>query len=50
VAAVQTLDDPKARVQELGEVWSGEYVIHNEEAGERFSIITSGRKTEELST
>jgi hypothetical protein len=44
VAAVQTLDDAKARVQELGEVWPGEYVIHKEETGERFSIITSGRK------
>jgi len=44
VAAVQTLDDAKTRVQELGEVWPGEYVIHKEETGERFSIITSGRK------
>jgi hypothetical protein len=29
----QTLDDAKACVRELGEVWHGEYVIHNEETG-----------------
>jgi hypothetical protein len=39
VEAVQTLDDAKARVQALGELWPGEYVIHNEVTGERISII-----------
>jgi hypothetical protein len=39
VEGVQTLDDAKARVQELGELWHGEYVIHNEITGERISII-----------
>jgi len=39
VEAVQTLDDAKARVQELGELWPGEYVIHDEATGERISII-----------
>ena len=31
----QTLDDAKACVRELGEVWHGEYVIQNMETGER---------------
>jgi hypothetical protein len=44
VEAVQTLNDAKARVRELGEYWSGEYVIRNEETGERVPI-TAGRDT-----
>ena len=40
VAAVQTLDAAKTRVQELGELWPGEYVIHNDETGERVLIST----------
>jgi hypothetical protein len=43
VEAMQTLDDARARVQALGELWPGEYVIHNEATGERVSI-TAGRK------
>ena len=39
VEAVQALDDAKARVQTLIELWPGEYVIHNEATGERISII-----------
>jgi hypothetical protein len=39
VEAVQTLDDAKVRVQELGELWPGEYVIHDEATAERISII-----------
>ena len=39
VEAVQALDDAKARVQTLGDLWPGEYAIHNEETGERISII-----------
>jgi hypothetical protein len=35
VEALQTFADAKARVGELGEVWPGEYVIDNEETGER---------------
>jgi hypothetical protein len=35
VEATRTFDDAKGRVTELGEVWPGEYVIDNEEAGER---------------
>ena len=43
VEAMPTLGDAKARVQALGELWPGEYVIHNEATGERVSI-TAGRK------
>ena len=39
IEAVQALDDAKARVQELGELWPGEYVIQNEATGEQISII-----------
>ncbi len=39
VETVQALDDAKARVQTLGDLWPSEYVIHNEETGERISII-----------
>jgi hypothetical protein len=42
VEAAQTLDDAKARVQELGELWPAEYVIHNEVTGERISIVVGG--------
>jgi len=40
VEAVQTFDDAKVRVEELGEVWQGEYVIDNEETGERLFVST----------
>jgi hypothetical protein len=39
IEAVQALDDAKVRVQELGELWPGEYVIQNEATGEQISII-----------
>jgi hypothetical protein len=42
VEAVLTLDDAKARVQALGELWPGKYVIHNEATGERISIMVGG--------
>ena len=37
VEAVQALDDAKARVQALAELWPGEYVIINEATGKRVS-------------
>ena len=43
VEAVQTLDDARARVQELGELWPGEYVIQNKATGEQISIIVGDR-------
>jgi hypothetical protein len=40
VVAVQTFDDATARVRELAETWPGEYVIYNEETGERVFVST----------
>jgi hypothetical protein len=40
VEAVQTFDDAKARVQELSKSWPGEYVIDNEETGQRVFVST----------
>ena len=40
VEAIQTFDRAKGRVRELGEVWPGEYVIDNEETGERIFVST----------
>jgi hypothetical protein len=41
VEAAQTFDDATALVRGLGELWPGEYVIHNEETGERVRIRVS---------
>jgi hypothetical protein len=35
VEAVQTLDLARERLQQLGELWPGEYVVDKEETGER---------------
>jgi hypothetical protein len=43
VAEAQTLEDAKARVQSLAELWPGEYVIQNEETGERVVITSDGQ-------
>ncbi len=40
VQSVHTLHDAKARVRELGKLWPGEYVIENEETGERVFAST----------
>ena len=40
VEAVQTYGEAKQRVGGLGEVWPGEYVIDNEETGERVFVST----------
>jgi hypothetical protein len=40
VEVLQTFDDARARVGELGESWPGEYLIDNEETGERVFIST----------
>ena len=42
VEAVQAFEDAKGRVRELGNVWPGEYVIDNEETGERTFVSTRG--------
>ena len=41
VEAVHTLEEAKARVQALMEPWPGEYLIHNDETGERLFISAS---------
>jgi hypothetical protein len=41
VEATQTFDDATALVRGRGELWPGEYVIHNEETGERVRILAT---------
>jgi hypothetical protein len=43
VEAVQTFNGATAVVRELGEMWPGEYVIYNEQTGERVSITAAGQ-------
>jgi len=40
IEAVQTFDNATALVGELGESWPGEFVIDNEETGERVFVNT----------
>jgi hypothetical protein len=40
VEAIQSFDNARERVRELGEVWPGEYAIDNQETGERVFIST----------
>jgi hypothetical protein len=40
VEAAQSFDDATVRVRELGKLWPGEYVIDNEETGERVFVST----------
>jgi hypothetical protein len=41
VEEAQTLEDAIARVEALAELWPGEYIIQNEETGERVFITAS---------
>ena len=41
VEAMHTLEDAKARVRQIGKLWPGDYVIDNEETGERIFVSTS---------
>ena len=43
VEEAETLEDARERVADLARLWPGEYIIQNEETGERVSI-TAGRK------
>jgi hypothetical protein len=43
VEEVQSLDDAKARVQSLAELWPGEYIVSNRATGERVSITAGGK-------
>jgi hypothetical protein len=40
VEAVETFDDAKARLTDLGKRWPGEYVIDNKETEERVLVST----------
>ena len=40
VEALPTLDDAKARVREIDELWPGEYGIENVGTGERLFVST----------
>jgi hypothetical protein len=42
VQEAENLEDARERVQSLAELWPGEYIIQNEETGERVSITTGG--------
>lgn len=46
VEAARTLDDAKARVRSLSKLLPGEYVIYDEETGERVSINAGDEKRE----
>jgi hypothetical protein len=41
VQALHTLDQAKARLRQIGKLWPGEYVIDNEETGERVFVSTN---------
>jgi hypothetical protein len=41
VQAMHTFHRAKERVRELGRLWPGEYVMENEETGERVFVNTS---------
>jgi hypothetical protein len=43
VKEAETFEDARDCAGELAEIWPGEYVIQNEETGER-GVITSGSK------
>ena len=38
-----TLEAARGRIEALSELWPGEYVIYNEQTGERVSIITGAK-------
>jgi hypothetical protein len=45
--SANTLDDAKARVQKLGKIQPGEYLIINQRTGERLEITTGTANSEE---
>ena len=44
VEAIETFDEARVRVRDLGERWPGEYVIDNEQTGERVFVSTRDEK------
>jgi hypothetical protein len=47
VEEAHTLEDAIESARDLAQLWPGEYIIQNEETGERVSI-TAGRKPSEV--
>jgi hypothetical protein len=41
IEAINTLDEAKARVRQIGKLWPGNYVIDDEETGERVFASTN---------
>ena len=41
IEAINTLDEAKARVRQIGKLWPGDYVIDDEETGERVFASTN---------
>ena len=41
IEAMYTLEDAKARLRQIGKLWPGDYVIDNEETGERIFVSTN---------
>jgi len=41
IEAMDTLEDAKTRVRQIGKLWPGDYVIDNEETGERIFVSTN---------
>jgi len=44
VAAAQTLEAARQRIKALAELRPGEYVIYNEQTGERMSVIAAAKR------
>ena len=42
VEAAQTIEAARGRIKALAESWLGQYVIYDEQTGERLSISTGG--------
>jgi len=41
IEAMDTLEDAKTRVRQIGKLWPGDYVIDNEKTGERIFVSTN---------
>jgi len=44
VEAARTLEAAKRRIKALAKLWPGQYVIYNEQTGERLSIIAGAKR------
>jgi len=41
IEAMDTLEDAKTRVRQIGKLWPGDYVIDNEKTGARIFVSTN---------